>query len=771
MKNKRTLSLILALAILSTFTAAYAAPLTPTGETVYHNRAEIARGLFYDNSILVNANGKRVETFSLETMPGGPVYPIVAFGDVINDFMTIDDVIANAEERGLNVLGGINADFFYSSRSLPLGAVIAGGRYLSNNSDENMLGFDENGAFFSDHPVIDITLENLGGGETVDKLTGEVRSNAGKTVEVHQFNKVRMAGSGIFLYDSGYDSVSTGTNLDGWAVIFRILEGSMTVSGQMSLLVEQVIPSGKDYPLDGEHMVLTAQAASAFPTEYTNFSVGDRVTLKTTCSDERLAGALYATGCGDLLAHEGKMTDSAGWDQALIAVHPRTALGIKPDGSIIAYAVDGRRSSYSNGALLENIAADLLARGCSEVINLDGGGSTVMSVRLPGQEHSAIVNRPSGAVRKCATYILFVSDEKPTGRASRLHLQEDGSFILAGASMPLTALATDSAGLPAPLPGDITFSCLNGTVENGVYTAGAAGVDTITVSSASAGISGQASVHVTDTVDTLTLTDAATGKAPAVTRLVGDASVTLSLAAAYLLRPVAADLSQAEFTLTEGMGSVTEGVLTLTRGHVLSGELTVSLGGCQKTVPVSFEKPEGFSDTVGHWAEESIKRLHDNGAVDGVGDNRFDPDGVITRAAFVTMIWNFLEKPASDTPCTFPDVAPGSWYYEQTAWSQSVGLILGRDDGSFDPDGHLTREQGFTILYRLLNDLLRRELPAPDSKALAGFTDTGDVASYALDATESLAAYGLVQGSGGRLMPRKEMTRAEVATLLARAFF
>ncbi len=771
MKFKKALSLILTLAILSTLTAVYAAPLAPTGETVYHNRAEIAPGLLYDNSILVNSDGKRVETFSLETVPGGPVYPLVAFGDVINDFMTIDDVIANAEERGLNVLGGINADFFYSSRSLPLGAVVAGGRYLSGNSDENMLGFDENGAFFSDHPAIDITLENLGGGETVDELTGEVRSNAGKTVEVHQFNKVRMAGSGIFLYDDGYDSVSTGTSLDGWAVIFRILEGAMTVSGQMTLLVEQVIPAGKDYPLDDEHMVLTAQAASAFPTEYTKFSVGDRVTLKTTCSDERLAGAQYATGCGDLLVHEGQITDSAGWDQALIAVHPRTALGIKPDGGIIAYAVDGRRSSYSNGALLENVAADLLSRGCTEVINLDGGGSTVMSVRLPGQEHSAIVNRPSGTLRKCATYILFVSDEPPTGHASQLHLQEDGAFILAGASMPLTALATDSAGLPAPLPEDITFSCLTGTVENGVYTAGDTGVDTVTVSSPSAGISGQASVHVTDTVDTLTLTDAATGEAPAVTGLEGDTSVALSLTAAYLLRPVAAELSQAEITLTEGLGSVTEGVLTLTRGDILNGELTVSLGECTATIPISFKKPDGFSDTAGHWAEGSIKLLYDNGAVNGVGGNRFDPDGVITRAAFVTMIWNFLDNPASGAPCTFPDVAPESWYYDQTSWSQSVGLILGRDDGSFDPDGHLTREQGFTILYRLLHELLRRELPAPDGAALEGFLDAGDVAPYALDAAESLAAYGLIQGSDGMLMPRKEMTRAEVATLLARAFF
>lgn len=765
--NKKTfLSLLLSLAVAFTVTApasAADAEPTPTGTPVYENRSEITEGLYYDNTILTKSNGKRAETFSLETTAGGPVYPIVFVGDVIDSYLTISEAIESAREQGLNVLGGINADFFYSSRSLPLGGVIGEGRYLTNVGEENLLAFDGDGAFFSPHPAVTMTLENQGGGEN---------ANAGKSVTVDQLNRVRMADSGIFLYDINYNGGSTGTNLDGWGVVFRILDGELTVSCQMDLVVEEVIPSGRNFTLDEDHMVLTAQANSAFPTAYESFSVGDRVTLRTVCSDQRLVGAKWATGCGDLLAVDGKLTDKDGWDQALTAVHPRTAFGIKPDGSVVAYVVDGRQSSYSNGALLENIASDLLARGCDSVVNLDGGGSSVMSVRLPGQEAPTVVNRPSsGNPRRCSTYILFVSDAKPDGRPENLHIREDGAYILEGASMPLTLAATDAAGCPAELPGDVQITCANGTFEDGIYTAAETGVDTVAIYSPSTGASGQGTIHVTDKVDTFTVTDSATGRAPVLTGLGDGAVIGLDLAATRHLRPVTVDPTLAEYELTEGMGEVTDGVLTLIRAGKYEGALTVSIGGRSTTLPISFDIPKGFSDTNGHWAEKSIAILHENGVVDGVGDDRFEPEGLMTRAAFVTMLWNLMDKPGTDIPCTYEDVPQNAWFYPQVAWSQAIGLTNGTGDKTFDPNGKLTREQGFTILYRLLHDLLRRELPAPDASALKEFHDASKVSDFALDAVRSLSAYGLIQGTNGMLMPGDIMTRAQMATLLVRTFY
>ncbi len=769
--KKRAISFILA-AILtfSLLSPAFAAE-GGTGEELYVNTQELIDGFSYTNPISKNASDKRVETFSVETTPGSPVYPIVMAEDMIYSSMTIDKMVEYAESIGLNVHAAVNADFFYNSMSMPLGGVIQDGEFITDMNGETMLAFGGEGAFFVKTPVVTMTLRNHGGGEYADE-TGATHSNAGLDVQVSHYNKVRTRTGGMFLYTDDYHTSSTQTSLPGWAVIFRILEGSVTVSGQVELEVEKVVPEGTDYALDPEHMVLTAQTDSDFPDTYKSFSEGDNVTLVTECSDASLLNARWATGCGDALALDGALTDKESWDKALTEIHPRTALGIKPDGSVIAYVVDGRQGNYSYGALMEEVAIDLLARGCQTVVNLDGGGSSVISVRLPGQETCEVVNKPSdGKPRSCSTYILFVSDTEADGVAARLGVEQDGAFVLAGSSLPLDFLATDKAGMPANVPEDIEVTPEFGSFENGVYTAGdSAGVDVLTLWSPSLELQGEARIHVVTGVDSVSVTDALTGEKPALLELKDGDVISLNVSASYLSRPVMVEQSLVEYTLTEGMGNVTNGVLTITEGDVYEGTLTAALGGMRAEFPVAIKKPRSFSDVAGHWAEEDITLLWKDGVVGGYSDGTFRPDVPMTRAEFVTMLWNALGKPEMDAECAYDDVAADSWYYAQVVWSQAIGVTNGSGNGLFDPEGDLTREQGFTMIYRLLS-IMRLELPDPDSVVLDGFPDAGDVSEYAREGLSSLIQSGVVNGVDGRLDPKVTLTRAQMAALLVRSLF
>ena len=771
--NKRIFSLLLAVVITAAALPPALALGDGLGEPLYENTRELMDGFYYTNTIYHNASGKRVETFTLETTPAGPVYPIVMAEDKIYSSMNVDEMVKYAESTGLNVHAAINADFFYNSMSMPLGGVIEAGEFITDMNGENMLAFDKDGAFFSRAPQVEMTLENHGGGEYVDSETGETRSNAGVTVPVTHYNKIRTQTGGVFLYSDDYHESSTNTNLPGWGVIFRVLEGSVTVSGEVSLEVEEVIPDGTDFRLDGEHMVLTAQSSSLFPEEYLKFSVGDKVTLKTTCSDQRLTEAQWGTGCGDAIVLDGEITDKDGWDQALTGVHPRTVVGIKPDGSIVACVVDGRQSAYSNGALLEEIAANMRARGCETAVNLDGGASSVMSVRLPGQESCGVVNRPSGGtLRKCSSYILFVSDAEAGGPPDRLALTQDGAFVLAGSALPLIFTAVDSAGAPAEVPEDIVVTASLGAVSDGVYTAGErGGMDVLTLWSPSLGIRGEGRVHVLTQVDSISVLDKNTGEAPVLSDLQAGDSIELNVAAQRLTRPVAADQALAEYSVTEGLGTVADGVLTVTEGDVYEGVLTAALGGQSVELPVTRERPPVFPDTQGHWAEADIKLLYDNNVVSGYDDGNFYPDVPMTRAEFVTMLWRAASEPeAEDFECTFNDIAPESWYYPQIAWAEATGISHGSGEGGFTPDGYLTREQGFTMLYRLLA-ALRMELPAADRGSLDAFLDAGSVSDYAADGISSLIQSGLINGIDDMLVPQGLLTRAQMASLLVRALF
>ncbi len=214
-------------------------------------------------------------------------------------------------------------------------------------------------------------------------------------------------------------------------------------------------------------------------------------------------------GLRELLVSEGAIPLGI-VDSAIKDVNPRTAIGIKADGTLVYYVMDGRTTA-SRGATLAELAQDMITMGCVFAGNMDGGGSSAMSMLMPGVDGCTVLNNPSdGYLRAVCSYILFVTDEVPTGTAENLYLAEDGAFILCGSSVDLTYLATDNALQTVASPADIKVSSGLGTISSGVYTAGnTAGVDTIGLLSGSTGASGTGSLHVIKAADTLTVHDAA----------------------------------------------------------------------------------------------------------------------------------------------------------------------------------------------------------------------------------------------------------------------
>jgi exopolysaccharide biosynthesis protein len=80
--------------------------------------------------------------------------------------------------------------------------------------------------------------------------------------------------------------------------------------------------------------------------------------------------------------------------------HPRTVAGIKADGSLLLVTIDGRKPGYSVGANFKECAKLLRSLGAVNAVNLDGGGSTTMSV------NQKMVSSPSD-----------VEGERPVGDA------------------------------------------------------------------------------------------------------------------------------------------------------------------------------------------------------------------------------------------------------------------------------------------------------------------------------------------------------------------
>ena len=86
--------------------------------------------------------------------------------------------------------------------------------------------------------------------------------------------------------------------------------------------------------------------------------------------------------------------------------HPRTMVGITGTGHLLFVVVDGRQPGYAEGMSLFELRALAHSLGCTDALNLDGGGSTTMVVA--GESSNGVVNRPSGKVERPVPSILFV---------------------------------------------------------------------------------------------------------------------------------------------------------------------------------------------------------------------------------------------------------------------------------------------------------------------------------------------------------------------------
>lgn len=171
-----------------------------------------------------------------------------------------------------------------------------------------------------------------------------------------------------------------------------------------------------------------------------------------------------------------------------------------------------------------------------------------------------------------------------------------------------------------------------------------------------------------------------------------------------------------------------------------------------------------FSDISGHWAEENITKMSEQGYLDGYQDGTFKPDAVMTRAEFIkvlTKIYN-VEQPDNSYKC-WTDVSADEWYSPYAA----TGLLLPiYGDGGLYGIKFLERyEAAYALLLLHDIDIDYNSTTALDAPDYAFYSDDKDICAIISTAVDN----GIVKGKdGGNLAPRDSLTRAELCTLLTR---
>lgn len=164
------------------------------------------------------------------------------------------------------------------------------------------------------------------------------------------------------------------------------------------------------------------------------------------------------------------------------------------------------------------------------------------------------------------------------------------------------------------------------------------------------------------------------------------------------------------------------------------------------------------------WATEAIEALARDGVTNGVGNNKFNPDGYVTREEFVKLLAAGLKLPSATTKNTFADVAEGEWFYEPVMNAYALGIVRGVDFDLFGTGGKITREQLCTFVYRAML-VLDATIEVDDMNT--AIADRDAISEYALDAVEAMYRAGIVSGMGdGSFAPGAYATRAQAAKII-----
>lgn len=169
---------------------------------------------------------------------------------------------------------------------------------------------------------------------------------------------------------------------------------------------------------------------------------------------------------------------------------------------------------------------------------------------------------------------------------------------------------------------------------------------------------------------------------------------------------------------------------------------------------------------AGDWYANAVNYVTLTGLMNGTGDG-FSPNLAINRGMMVTVLYRMAGSPEVTAENPFTDVPADTWYTDAVIWASENDITAGTSETTFSPTNSLTREQLATFFYRFAD--FENPDPIEITGDLTGFTDAGQVASYATDAMKWAIGEGLISGTTETtLSPKATATRAQVATILMR---
>ena len=175
-----------------------------------------------------------------------------------------------------------------------------------------------------------------------------------------------------------------------------------------------------------------------------------------------------------------------------------------------------------------------------------------------------------------------------------------------------------------------------------------------------------------------------------------------------------------------------------------------------------------FKDVpAGKWYEDAVKYVCEAGLMEGMSSGRFSPNGTLTRAQLVTILWRLAGEPVVNYLLPYTDVEQDAWYAEAARWA-AAEKVTDRAEGAFGPNDKLCRDEAVALLWNCAK-WRGVDVSVGESTNILSYDDAFDIGAGYAAAMQWAVGAGVIEGTGaGKLEPKGMLTRAQTAAMLMR---
>ena len=512
-------------------------------------------------------NGSPQKNYVLEyNSKTADVEALAVYGEYAFGGDTLSKNTALAESKGYTVIAGVNGSPFDTSNGTTTGTLISNGRIISSNS--GLSGYDSF-AIKSDGTMF-IGKSNL---------SFKYTTSSGKVIDINTINKQKKTdNNNVYLYTRDYytDTTSLANSTE---IILKVDSGEAAIGKKLVATVETIKDNTKRSYIEPGKIALVGKSQDALG----NLSVGEQITFDFINNDS-------SNDWNDVLQSINGfyeiLKDGSPVNTSDPAVHPRTTIGFKEDGTIVLYVVDGRQPTFSVGLTDLACAEYMKSLGCVAAIRMDGGGSSTMALRMPGDNKLTTVNSPSdGQERNDADGLLIClkNDYNQTvGSETLLHAYPNNVVLLENTVMDITVKATDKLYNAKETPEynmEVIDNCGTVTLDKKFQAKSGEGSGKIKITSGDA--EAYVDVTVTNKVDEIYATVNNLALSP-------NEKVSLNVKAYYDDSLLVCSNESFKWECSDGVGTINnKGEFTATSSAGVTGYITVSHGNASFKVMVT----------------------------------------------------------------------------------------------------------------------------------------------------------------------------------------